>query len=208
MINFRNRILPAVLFGACLTLAGGAFGSQASAAPPHDDQPTIPCPPPPTCVGLQFTDFAPGGHFTPANPNGNNIILGSPVADQISAGAGNDIICAIGGDDVVDGQAGNDRILGGAGNDTLFGGTGNDLISGEGGKDQIHGNDGNDCGFGGSENDALRGNNGTDTLYGNTGDDKFNCGPGVGDFADGGSALADGWLPPAPHGCEVHVNIP
>ncbi len=208
MISFRNRIFPAVLLGACLTLAGGALG-PASAATPHEDQPTIPCPPPPTCNGWQFTDFVPvgGAVFVPANPNGINVILGSAGPDNIVAGGGNDIICAMAGNDVVDGQAGNDKIIGGAGNDTLVGGTGNDVISGEGGKDLIYGNDGNDCGIGGTENDELRGNNGTDTLYGNTGDDLFNCGLGVDDFADGGPALADGWLPPWPHGCENFVNI-
>ena len=48
MLSIKNRILPTtVLLGACLALAGGALGSQASAAVPTAAVVGCPSTPPP-----------------------------------------------------------------------------------------------------------------------------------------------------------------
>src|SRR5712671_1267014 len=52
---------------------------------------------------------------------GNDVIVGSPFADDLRGGDGNDYLA---------GAAGNDKLGGGGGNDVLWGGTGKDLLSG------------------------------------------------------------------------------
>lgn len=70
---------------------------------------------------------------------GNDRIIGSALANSLTAGAGNDILSGMAGNDRLFGQSGNDRLQGGAGNDTLAGGTGADhfLFSKGGGTDRI-----------------------------------------------------------------------
>ncbi|MFO0867988.1 MAG: dockerin type I domain-containing protein [Pirellulales bacterium] len=57
---------------------------------------------------------------------GNDVIVGSPIADLIYGGSGNDTISGLGGADTIYGDAGDDVITGGTGNDSLFGGDGSD----------------------------------------------------------------------------------
>lgn len=78
------------------------------------------------------------------------------AGDNITGGAGNDLIY---------GNAGNDTLAGGAGNDTIFGGQDNDGINGGVGNDQLFGNLGDD---------TIEGGGGSDSLYGGQGDDTLN----------------------------------
>jgi Ca2+-binding RTX toxin-like protein len=58
---------------------------------------------------------------------GNDLIVGSAVANILSGGAGDDNLKASGGDDTLFGGAGNDVLDGGTGADTMSGGTGDDI---------------------------------------------------------------------------------
>ena len=107
-------------------------------------------------------------------------LRGTPFADVIDCGAGNDRVSGGGGNDVincgagrdrVDGGAGNDRIDGASGNDKLSGGSGYDRVCGGPGNDRLSGASGNDRLLGGAGNDILKGNAGKDRLYGNGGAD-------------------------------------
>jgi uncharacterized repeat protein (TIGR02059 family) len=66
---------------------------------------------------------------------GNQTVWGDGAAQNITLGAG---------DDIVHGGAGNDTVSGGGGNDQVFGDEGNDLVSGGIGNDTIDGGTGND----------------------------------------------------------------
>lgn len=96
--------------------------------------------------------------------SGNDVLTGSPFADVIDCGAGNDRVRGLGGNDVIKCGGGNDVVDGGAGNDKLLGGSG---------KDKLLGGSGNDTLRGGAGADSLRGNAGTDRLFGDAGNDRL-----------------------------------
>ncbi|WP_299567070.1 TRAP transporter substrate-binding protein DctP [uncultured Sulfitobacter sp.] len=105
----------------------------------------------------------------------NVLIEGTPLADRLDGGAG---------DDTINGGDGSDTIVGGAGDDSLSGGTGvNDL------RDNIFGGDGDDTLDGGYGNDSLRGDAGDDVIAGGFGADTVLGGDG--DDTLTGSALGD-----------------
>ncbi len=79
---------------------------------------------------------------------GNDIIVGSPLADRIYGGPGNDRIEGGAGNDTIYGEAGNDRLEGNEGNDLLLGGDDDDFIRWEVG-------DGSDTNLGGQGIDEL-----------------------------------------------------
>ncbi|WNV12814.1 cadherin-like domain-containing protein [Tardiphaga sp. 709] len=136
--------------------------------------------------------------------DGNDFLIGTPHADTIDAGAGDDIaygredadtiyggegndrIVGGDGDDVLIGGSGNDVIFGGAGNDILFGGAGNDVLYGEDGNDMILADDGDDFASGGAGNDVIFGGAGNDTLQGDAGNDTIDGEEGN-DHIDGGA---------------------
>ena len=65
---------------------------------------------------------------------GNDLLLGTDLAEQLVGREGNDILDGAGGDDLLDGSWGEDTLLGGTGNDQLDGSFGNDSLNGgEGG---------------------------------------------------------------------------
>ncbi|MGU3363103.1 cadherin-like domain-containing protein [Methylobacterium sp. M6A4_1b] len=131
-----------------------------------------------------------------AGSGDDDLILGTPCADDIAGGAGGDIIDARGGADLIDGGAGDDHIvagagddtvLGGAGDDVIFAGAGADVVSGGAGNDRIFGEAGNDILLGdagddlldgGEGSDVLVGASGADLLFGGTGDDRIDGGEG------------------------------
>jgi len=138
--------------------------------------PVVPPPsivgPPPGLVPAVGTSFIKG-------TSGNDTLTGTPFADVISCGAGNDrvrgaggndVIRCAGGNDVVNGGAGRDRIDGGGGNDKLSGGAGNDSLKGGGGKDTLRGNSGRDSLSGGAGADKLY-RDGKDRVRGGAGRD-------------------------------------
>ncbi|MDW3176480.1 MAG: sulfatase-like hydrolase/transferase [Acidimicrobiia bacterium] len=129
---------------------------------------------------------------------GDDVILGTPLADSIAGLGGNDTICGMGGDDTIFGGADNDTILGGAGNDILQGNGGADVLNGDAGEDTLAGNDGDDTLNGGADNDTLygvagadtiNGDGGADTILGGVNDDIINGGDG--DDLISGNAGAD-----------------
>ncbi|MEP3438268.1 MAG: calcium-binding protein, partial [Hoeflea sp.] len=75
--------------------------------------------------------------------SGNDILVGSTVANVITGGDGNDFIDGGGGNDTLAGGDGADTLEGGDGNDLLFGGTGADQLIGGAGDDKLYvvGND-------------------------------------------------------------------
>ena len=120
-------------------------------------------------------DPPPGGGAT----RGDDVIIGTDLADTIAARAGNDILRGRGGDDVLLGQAGDDELDGGAGNDILRGARDADTLLGGLGDDQLFGGRGADALSGGSGADLLRGGEGDDMLGGGAGDDLLFGGLGV-----------------------------
>ena len=98
---------------------------------------------------------------------GNQIITGTPQADNLI------------------GDEGDDRLYGGVGMDELHGQTGNDRLYGEQEDDRLYGETGNDDLYGGYDDDALYGDAGNDKLYGEAGNDRLEGGTGN-DILDGG----------------------
>jgi len=113
---------------------------------------------------------------------GDDILVGSVLADTIDGRDGDDNIVARSGDDLIEGGSGDDHILAGTGNDTvrggagmdlIFGGAGDDFLSGGQGNDRLFGEDGDDVLFGDDGDDALSGGAGSDLLSGGAGDDSL-----------------------------------
>jgi Ca2+-binding RTX toxin-like protein len=76
--------------------------------------------------GSFLLDFGGGGGGGPTN--GDDLLIGTPNQDTISALDGNDIIVGDADDDILNGDGGNDKIYGGEGDDELNGGDGDDII--------------------------------------------------------------------------------
>jgi Ca2+-binding RTX toxin-like protein len=161
------------------------------------DQPAL-------CNGELFT-IDMNSPAAPSPTNGNDVILGTPLADTVdglggddtmclgagkdvaTGGSGNDALFGEGGNDIlrgqqgmdlVDGGNGNDRVLGGIDNDRLIGGDGQDFLGGFGGNDIIDGNGGDDIIFGGFGGDTIRGGSGQDKISGLIGNDTIDGGAG------------------------------
>ena len=109
---------------------------------------------------------------------GDDTLLGSDCADQISGLGGDDIVDARGGNDIVATGAGDDHIVGGAGNDHIDAGEGNDIVFGGAGNDIINGGPGNDSLHGGDGDDMIYGGDGNDFITGGPGKDVIDAGPG------------------------------
>ncbi|WP_374367190.1 hypothetical protein [Dongia sp.] len=106
----------------------------------------------------------------------DQILTGTPDADNLAGGNGDDIIDGKAGDDVLAGNDGDDDITGGSGNDAVTGGTGDDVVAGGAGDDDIFGNAGDDDLTGGAGNDNVDGGEGDDTVDGGAGDDELDGG--------------------------------
>ena len=122
-------------------------------------------------------------------------VIGTPGADLLEGGAGDDTLIGLGGADTLIGAAGDDSLNGGnggdslegsAGNDTLIGFNGSDDLFGGAGDDSLNGGNGADSLEGGTGNDTLIGFNGSDTLIGGAGTDSLNGGNGA-DSLEGGT---------------------
>jgi Ca2+-binding RTX toxin-like protein len=112
--------------------------------------------------------------------DGSDFLFGFAMHDEISGGAGGDVITghmgvwndkeltmsgAVAGD-LLDGGDGGDWIWASEGADRIIGGGGNDLINSCEGEDIITGDAGNDVLAGGSDTDTLSGGDGDDMLLG------------------------------------------
>lgn len=115
--------------------------------------------------------------ITLAGSDGDDVIVGTPCADELDVGSGHDTVYA---------GAGHDVIHGGGGNDTIFGGDGDDVIQAGGGDDVVHAGSGNDIVFAGAGNDIVMGGAGDDVLHGEAGDDVL-AGEAGNDVAIGGA---------------------
>ncbi|MEM9786498.1 MAG: calcium-binding protein [Pseudomonadota bacterium] len=130
-----------------------------------------------------------------------NIIRGTPEADELDGTSEGETILGFLGDDVINGNGGldtlegsggediitggedRDVIRGGADDDQLFGLGGNDTIEGGGGIDRIEAGEGNDIVRAGDGNDVVFGFTGTDVLRGEDDDDDIFL------WGEGGRAL-------------------
>ncbi|MEP3831340.1 MAG: LamG-like jellyroll fold domain-containing protein [Rhodopirellula bahusiensis] len=102
---------------------------------------------------------------------GDDILFGSPLADVLNGGIGDDIIEGFAGDDILVGELGVDTLYGGDGDDLLDGGLGDDKLFGDAGRDQLIGGDGEDTIRGGLDDDWIIGGLGNDKLFGDEGQD-------------------------------------
>lgn len=109
---------------------------------------------------------------------GNDEVTGGAGPDVIAGDEGNDRIAGGFSDDVIIGGPGDDDLQGGDGLDVLIGGPGDDTLRGERGNDTLLGGPGNDRLFGGDNEDQLRGGNGRDILSGGDGNDSIRGGAG------------------------------
>ncbi|WP_371158207.1 beta strand repeat-containing protein [Jannaschia sp. 2305UL9-9] len=121
--------------------------------------------------------------------SGNLLINGTPDADRLVGGTGDDTINGNLGADTIIGDAGNDLITGGpdAGDlrDVVFAGAGDDTVRGGSGNDELRGDAGNDSLEGGIGADFVLGGAGNDTLTGGSLGDLLSGGDGI-DFINGG----------------------
>ncbi len=111
---------------------------------------------------------------------GDDVIVGTPLPDVVSLGAGDDefsdlggsdVVCGAGGDDVLSGESGNDLLDGGPGNDKMSGGSGDDRLLGGDGKDEMTPGDGNDKVSAGKGDDYVAEGGGNDKIAGGPGKD-------------------------------------
>lgn len=149
----------------------------------------------PRCDGLVATIVG-DGRADLRGTAGDDVIVGTGVAERIDGGLGDDVICGGAGDDTLLGSNGLDRLVGGEGDDVLDGGDGSDVIDGSAGNDRLvgangadrlvggvgddrlEGGDGNDVLDAGDGADTLVGANGADTLVGGDGNDVLDGGDG------------------------------
>ena len=123
----------------------------------------------------------------PENPENLDVFKdGTPDADTLIGGIGNDTLMGRESNDFLEGGAGNDMMVGHRGKDTLIGGAGNDTLMGENGADSLIGGSGDDllAAGGGTVTDILKGGEGNDTLRGNLGNDFLYGGAGN-DYIEG-----------------------
>ena len=108
-----------------------------------------------------------------ATPNPDQSIQGTPQAERLNGGTGNDTIIGLAGNDTLAGNDGNDSIIGSRGNDSLFGQDGDDVLEGRPGFDHLFGGDGDDEINGGQGRDRINGGSGDDILSGGASIDRF-----------------------------------
>ncbi|NEP87386.1 MAG: calcium-binding protein [Okeania sp. SIO2C2] len=100
-------------------------------------------------------------------------ILGTPEAERLNGGNGDDTIVGLNGADTLVGGVGDDEIIGSRGSDSLYGQDGNDVLQGRQDNDHLFGGDGNDVLNGGQGRDRINGGAGDDTLTGGASIDLF-----------------------------------
>ncbi|NEP00058.1 MAG: hypothetical protein F6K58_15530 [Symploca sp. SIO2E9] len=130
--------------------------------------------------------------FVETEAESDDVLAGTPDAEELVGSSNNETIYALAGDDTVAGGLGNDTIFGGEGEDILrgdrnsrsagdtvggddliYGGKGNDRIGGKAGDDELYGDQGDDEIWGDHGNDIISGGLGNDTVFGGAGSDTF-----------------------------------
>jgi Ca2+-binding RTX toxin-like protein len=125
---------------------------------------------PDVLIGGAGTDTADYG----ARTAGVTVFVGNGIADDGEAGEADDVQASV---ENVTAGAGNDVLVGSTGKNTLRGGAGNDTLQGDDGIDMLYGDDGDD---------VLDGGAGADRLYGGLGSDVLDGGAGLDTYAAGG----------------------
>jgi Ca2+-binding RTX toxin-like protein len=112
---------------------------------------------------------------TPGSSGQNDTLAGADTSsDNITGGAGNDVLVGRAGDDQLNGDNDNDTLYGQAGTDTLLGLNNSDRLYGGSGADSLDGGDGTDWVYGGSGDDSLANSGGViDLLFGGSGNDSI-----------------------------------
>ncbi|WP_246844210.1 glycerophosphodiester phosphodiesterase family protein [Hydrocoleum sp. CS-953] len=100
-------------------------------------------------------------------------IQGTPQAERLIGGTGNDTIVGLNGADTLAGRFGDDLIIGSRGDDLLRGQSGDDILQGRQGNDILLGGDGDDVLNGGQGRDRINGGPGNDTMTGGASIDRF-----------------------------------
>ncbi len=120
--------------------------------------------------------------------NGDDILIGSQLYDQIFSKGGSDSVTGLAGDDELYGEGQDDTLDGGTGDDFVHGGSGDDFLYGRDGNDTLDGSLNDDWLFGGGEDDTLWGGGGSDHIFGGGETDTILHNEGDGsDVIDGGS---------------------
>ncbi|WP_299381026.1 choice-of-anchor L domain-containing protein, partial [uncultured Kiloniella sp.] len=126
-------------------------------------------------IGTSIADtfFGYAGNDTLLGRGGSDTLNGGGGIDLIKGGKNNDLLKGGGGADFLKGQGELDTLLGGKHDDTLAGGTGNDMLKGQSGQDKLLGGKHDDTLAGGTGNDMLKGQSGKDKLIGGSGADSL-----------------------------------
>jgi Ca2+-binding RTX toxin-like protein len=119
-----------------------------------------------------------GGDDNVTTGAGNDIVFAGAGNDTVNTGEGMDWVRGMLGNDIIDAGNGNDRVNAGSGNDAVNAGGGADMVRGESGDDLIDAGSGDDVVYGGLGNDTLLGGTGNDLLWGGVGDDNLSGGNG------------------------------
>jgi Ca2+-binding RTX toxin-like protein len=133
---------------------------------------------------------------------GPDVLVGNGLANALEGGYGDDELYGGGGDDGLYGgraylipndpwDPGNDVLVGDEGNDTFWGGGGDDFLDGGLGADRLLGETGADLLHGGPGPDALDGGPDQDEFHGDGGNDTFFNDDGFAETVDCGPGLAD-----------------
>jgi uncharacterized repeat protein (TIGR02059 family) len=94
--------------------------------------------PPGSTIELNDVDFAAVvGEVRIVNGAGAQVVWGDGAAQEITLGAGDDVLHGGAGNDIVGSAAGNDHVFGDEGDDIVFGGQDNDTIDGGTGNDIV-----------------------------------------------------------------------
>ena len=112
---------------------------------------------------------------------GNNFVALTESGGNWDAQAGDDVVVGSNLADRILGGDGFDGLYGGAGDDFLHGGANEDIVAGDAGNDVLEGGDGGDilselAAGANSGNDLLYGGNGVDIMYSGDGDDHVDGG--------------------------------
>lgn len=100
------------VYAAGNTVPASKAGQHTKAITVNDIKPTH-------CAALTLTNLVSGSGGNILGTTGNDLILGSTVAETIKAGDGNDCILGGGGDDRLEGENGTDVCIGGNGIDDI-----------------------------------------------------------------------------------------
>ncbi|MDO9442132.1 MAG: peroxidase family protein [Beijerinckiaceae bacterium] len=149
--------------------------------------------------GVTPTPGAGTGSSAPTAPRvgtvNADVLVGSALAEDFVAFAGDDVVTAGAGDDTVLAGEGADFVRAGAGRDMVFAGAGDDMVYADDGADMVYGEAGHDRVFAGAGNDLVDAGAGDDTVFGGAGNDMFiaSIGDGVdtyfGDDQDGAAGV-------------------